>query len=293
MAQYPPSPPSLRWVFVGLRAFSTVVLVGAGWIGITLMEDGDTLGALRYVAGAASFAAATWVSPYSTAFLVFLGLPILILPVSAGSGVIFAVIVVVAFGWLLWSKRRPIQLDAETIVRAEDDAVMPHAVPLVEAFTSMDWAQVGAVSIMLSRVNVISSLLLSPDKTRCAQVTDVVIAITSKFPGGRTLVTRNSGGVALPPWALANDHRGEKPVALAIAHDKALGLLEANGLKPIPFDPQDVVDFFLAEEKRHMAYAVDTEARMQPSLKGSGPLDSSDDSAQRIREWKMAEGPTV
>jgi hypothetical protein len=224
---------------------------------------------------------------------VFLGLPILILPVSTGSGVIFTVIVVVAFGWLLWSKRRPIKFDSETIVRAEDDAVMPQAVPFVEAFTSMGWAQVGAVSIMLRRVNVISSLLLSPDKTQCAQVTDVVIAITSQFTGGRTLVTRNSGGVALPPWGLANDHRGEKPVALAVAHDEALRLIEANGFKPIPFDPDDVVDFFLAEEKRHMAYAVDMEARTQPSLKGSGPLDSSDDSAQRIREWRMAEGPTV
>jgi hypothetical protein len=280
-------------VFLGLRVFSTVVLAGAGWKGITLMEDGDTLGALRYVAGAASFAAATWVSPYSTAFLVFLGLPILILPVSTGSGVIFTVIVVVAFGWLLWSKRRPIKFDSETIVRAEDDAVMPQAVPFVEAFTSMGWAQVGAVSIMLRRVNVISSLLLSPDKTQCAQVTDVVIAITSQFTGGRTLVTRNSGGVALPPWGLANDHRGEKPVALAVAHDEALRLIEANGFKPIPFDPDDVVDFFLAEEKRHMAYAVDSETRMQTSLKGSGPLDSSDASAQRIREWRMAEGPTV
>jgi hypothetical protein len=280
-------------VFLGLRVFSTVVLAGAGWIGITLMEDGDTLGALRYVAGAASFAAATWVSPYSTAFLVFLGLPILILPVSTGSGVIFTVIVVVAFGWLLWSKRRPIKFDSETIVRAEDDAVMPQAVPFVEAFTSMGWAQVGAVSIMLRRVNVISSLLLSPDKTQCAQVTDVVIAITSQFTGGRTLVTRNSGGVALPPWGLANDHRGEKPVALAVAHDEALRLIEANGFKPIPFDPDNVVDFFLAEEKRHMAYAVDSETRMQTSLKGSGPLDSSDASAQRIREWRMAEGPTV
>lgn len=276
-----------------MRVFSTMVLAGAAWIGIALLEEGDTLGALRYVAGAASFAAATWVSPYSTAFLVFLGLPILILPVSTGSGVIFTVIVVVAFGWLLWSKRRPINLDSETIVQAEDDAVMPHAVPFVEAFTSMGWSQVGAVSIKLRRVNVISSLLLSPDKTRCAQVTDIVIAITSKFKGGRTLVTRNSGGVALPPWGLANDHRGEKPVALAVAHDEALRLLEANGFKPIPFDPHDVVDFFLAEEKRHMAYAVDTEARMQPSLKGSGPLDSSDASAQRIREWRMAEGPTV
>ena len=275
-----------------MRVFSTMVLAGAAWIGIALLEEGDTLGALRYIAGAASFAAATWVSPYSTAFLVFLGLPILILPVSTGSGVIFTVIVMVAFGWLLWSKRRPIKLDSEAIVRAEDDGVMPHAVPFVEAFTSMGWSQVGAVSIKLRRVNVISSLLLSPDKTRCAQVTDIVIAITSKFKGGRTLVTRNSGGVALPPWGLANDHRGEKPVALAIAHDEALRLLEANGFRPLAFDTNDVVDFFLAEEKRHMAHAVDTEARMQPSLKGSGPLDSSDDSAQRIREWKMAEGPT-
>jgi hypothetical protein len=106
-------------------------------------------------------------------------------------------------------------------------------------------------------------------------------------------VTRNSGGVALPPWGLANDHRGEKPVALAIAHDEALRLLEANGFKPLPFGPNDAVEFFLAEEKRHMAYAVDMEARLQPGLKGSGPLDSSDDSAQRIREWRMAEGPTA
>jgi len=292
MAQYPPSPPSLRWVFHGLRVFSTVVLAGAAWIGITLMEDGDTLGALRYVAGAASFAAATWVSPYSTAFLVFLGLPILILPVSTGSGVIFTVIVVVAFGWLIWSRRRPINLDAETIVRAADDAVMPHAVAFVEDFTSIGWDQVGAVSIMIRKVNVISSLLLSPDRTRCAQVTDVVIAITSKFNKGRTLVTRNSGSVALPPWGLANDHRGEKPMTLAIAHDEALRTLEASGIKPQPFDPSEVVDFFLAEERRHMAYVVGMKTPVQPNLKGSGPLDSSDASAQRIREWRMAEGPT-
>ena len=292
MAKYPPSPPSLRWVFIGLRVFSSIVLAVAAWIGITLVQDGDTLTALRYVAGGASFAAATWASPYSVAFLVFLGLPILILPVSSGSGVVFTVIVVIAFGWLLWSRRRPMKLDAETIVRAADDAVMPHAVPFVREFTSIGWEQVGAVSVMMRRINVISSLLLSPDRTRCAQVTDVVIAITSKFDNGRTLVTRNSGSIALPPWGLANDHRGEKPMALAIAHDEALRTLEAGGLKPLPFDPEDVVDFFLAEEQRHVAYVIDMETPVQPNLKGSGPIDSSDASAQRIRAWRMAEGPT-
>jgi hypothetical protein len=292
MAKYPPSPPSLRRVFIGLRLFSTIVLAVAVWIGIMFVKNGDPVAALRFVAGAISFALATWVSSYSVAFLVFLGLPILILPVSPGSGVIFTVIAVVAIGWLLWSRRRPVQLNAETIVRAADDAVMPHAVPFVNEFTAIGWEQVGAVSIKMRRVNVISSLLLSPDKTRCAQATDVVIAITSKFTEGRTLVTRNSGGIAMPPWSLANDLRGEKPMALAIAHDDALRILEARGIKPLAFDPNDVVDFFLAEEKRHMAHAVDTEARMQPSLKGSGPLDSSDASARRIREWRMAEGPT-
>lgn len=292
MAQYPPSPPSLRWVFIGLRVLSAIVLAGAVWIGIALVQDGDTLAALGYLAGAASFAAATWVSPYSIAFLVFLGLPILVLPVSSGSSVIFTVIVVVAFGWLLWSKRRPLELDAETILRAADDAVMPHAVPFVEEFTSIGWEQVGAVSFRVRRLNVISSQVLSPDRTRCAQVTDVVIAITSKFTDGRTLVTRNSGGIAMPPWSLANDHRGEKPMALAIAHDDALRILEARGINPVPFSPEYVVDFFLSEEKRHMAYAVDSETRLQPSLKGSGPIDNSDASVQRIREWTMAKGPT-
>lgn len=293
MAKYPPSPPSLRWVFIGLRMFSTTVLAVAAWIGVALVQNGDTVAALRYVVGGASFAAATWVSPYSVAFLVFLGLPILILPVSSGSGVIFTLIVVVAFGWLLWSRRRPMKLDPEAIVRAADDAVMPHAARSVEEFTSIGWKQVGALSIiMLRRVNVISSLLLSPDRTSCAQVTDVVIAITSKFTGGRTLVTRNSGGVALPPWSLANDHRGEKPMALAIAHDEALRALESRGIEPLAFDPEDVVEFFLAEEKRHIVYVADMETRVQPSLKGSGPIDSSDASAQRIQEWKMAEGST-
>jgi hypothetical protein len=292
VGQYPPSPPSLRWVFVVLRVFSTILLAGVAWIGLGLVENGEALAALRYLAGAASFAVATWVSPYSIAFLVFLGLPILILPVSPGSSVIFTFIVVIAFGWLLWSKRRPLELDSEAIVRAADDAVMPHAVPFVNEFSSIGWEQVGAVSILLRRANVISSLLLSPDRTRCAQVTDVVIAITSKFSGGRTLVTRNSGGVALPPWSLANDHRGEKPLALAIAHDDALRILEAKGYPPLAFDPDDVVDFFLAEEKRHIAYVAEVKVRVQSNLKGSGPIDDSDASAQRIREWRLAEGPT-
>lgn len=292
MAKYPPSPPSLRWVFIGLRIFSTILLVGVAWIGFGLVGDGETLTALRYIAGAASFAAATWVSPYSIAFLVLLGLPILILPVSPGSSVIFTFIVVVALGWLLWSKRRPLKLNSETIVRAADDAVMPHAARSVEEFTSIGWEQVGALSIMLRQVNVISSLLLSPDRTGCAQVTDVVIAITSRFTGGRTLVTRNSGGIALPSWSLANDHRGEKPMALAIAHDDALRILEAKGYPPLSFDPDDVVDFFLSEEKRHIAYVAEVKIRVQSNLKGSGPIDSSDASAQRIREWRMAEGPS-
>lgn len=291
MAKYPPSPPSLRRVFIGLRAFSTIMLAVAVWIGIIFVQNEDPVAALRFVAGGIFFAAATWVSPYSVAFLVFLGLPILILPVSAGSGVIFTVIAVVALGWLLWSRRRPVRLDAETIVRAADDAVMPHAIPFVGDFTSIGWAQVGALSIMMGKVDVISSLLLSPDRTRCAQVTDVVIAITSKFAGGRTLVTRNSGSIGLPPWSLANDHRGAKPLELAIAHDEALRTVEAAGLKPLPFDPENVVEFVLAEEKRHIAYVIDMRAPVQPNLKGSGPLDSSDASAQRIREWRMAEGP--
>lgn len=291
MAKYPPSPPSLRGVLIGLRVFSTLVLGVAVWIGIASVQNGENVAALRFVAGGASFAAATWVSPYSVAFLVFLGLPILILPVSPGSGVIFTVIAVIVFGWLLWSRRRPVQLDAETIVRAADGAVMPHAVAFVADFTSMGWEQVGALSIMMRKVNVISSLLLSPDRTRCGQVTDVVIAITSRFDSGRTLVTRNSGGIAMPPWSLANDHRGKKPIALAIAHDEALRILDARGIRPRAFDPNDVVDFFLAEEKRHIAYVIDMETPVQPNLKGSGPIDTSDASAQRIREWRMAEAP--
>jgi propanediol utilization protein len=291
MAKYPPSPPSLRVEFIGLRVFSTLVLVVAMWIGITSVQNGDAVSALRFVAGGASFSAATWVSPYSVAFLVFLGLPILILPATPGSGVIFTVIAIVALGWLIWSRGRPIRLDAETIVRAADDAVMPHAVPFVEDFTSIGWEQVGAVSIVIRKGDVISSLLLSPDRTKCAQVTDVVIAITSRFDNGRTLVTRNSGSIALPPWGLANDHRGEKPMALAIAHDDALRILEAKGYPPLAFDPDDVVDFFLAEEKRHIAYVADVKIRVQSDLKGSGPIDSSEASAQRIREWRMAEAP--
>jgi hypothetical protein len=74
----------------------------------------------------------------------------------------------------------------------------------------------------------------------------------------------------MPPWSLANDHRGERPMALAIAHDEALRTLEAMGIKPLPFDPDNVVDFFLAEEKCHIAYVVDMETRVQPNLKGSG-----------------------
>jgi hypothetical protein len=59
MAKYPPSPPSLRRVFMALRVLSIIVLGVGVWIGIALIQDGDTIAALRYVAGGASFAAAT------------------------------------------------------------------------------------------------------------------------------------------------------------------------------------------------------------------------------------------
>lgn len=292
MGKYPPTPPGFRWAIIIMRVSSAITLVTALYLGTPQLGGEETLHAVRFIAGALAFVAATWVSPYSTAFLVLIGFALVVTPIGTGSSAIFVAIPALILAWLLYARRRAVKIDPDAVSRAEDDAVMRHAIRNVEDLKSLGWEQVGALSVRIRLSTIVASILLHPDRTSCAEVTDIVVAITSQFPGERKLVTRNSGGAPLPPSSLTNDHRGAKPLALAIAHDEALRLLEANGFTPIQFDRDEVTDFVIAAERSHIEFMSETGNRFQGNLKGSGPIDSSDASAQRIREWRMAEAPT-
>lgn len=293
MAKYPPLLPQTRWVFMVLRIIGALVLIASVWIGWFHYDDGETLTGMRVLGGGLSFAIATWMSPYSLWFPVFLGIPILIYPLTGGAGILFLLITVVAVLWLLWRRKQPTSIDPAGVRRVADEAVMPHAVKFVEEFESQGWTRSGAVAADLGAMEITLAVILASDQKTYAEVTDVVIALTSVFTEGRTLVTRNSATSPMSEWVLANDLRGANPASLIKCHQEVLEILASMGRTPLDLHPVGLIDFVVEQEK----ISIETTAGFKPGLantgKGSGRIDRSDESMERIRQWQWAEGPDL
>lgn len=293
MAKYPSLVPKFRRYVYGLRIISTLLLAAAIRAGTANIGAGLTLTGIRIIVGALGFAAVTWVSPYSPWVMVFLALPVIILPISSGSGILFAAITVAILLWLAWRRTQPVSLDAGGVRRVEDDAVMPKAVRFVAEFEGLGWRRRGAAAADLGSMDIILAVLISPDAHNYVEVTDVVIAITSVFSDGRTLVTRNSASSPMSEWVLANDLRGSSPTALATGHTRALEILASSGVEPMTVDSPGLIDFVIGQEKLSIESASGFRPRLTDSGRGTGPIDNSPSASDRISEWRRTSGPDL
>jgi len=293
MRRYPPILPRLRPFIYGLRAVGIVLLLGGFWVGWNLIDSDQTLAGIRVVLAGIAFAAGTWVSVYSPLFLVLLAIPVLILPLTTGSGVVFAVIAAVALLLLALRRAGPVAIDADQVRRADDDAVMPHAVRFVAGFEDMGWTRAGAVVAQVESIEVTIAVLLSPDRRSYVEVTDVVLAITSTFSQGRTLVSRNSASSPMAEWALANDHRGASPAQLAAAHQEVLDILSEREVEALRLDPDNLIELVIELEKLSIEGAAGFTPGITNTAKGQGPIDRSEPSTERVRRWIHTTGPDL
>lgn len=290
MAKHPPLLPKLRPAFAALRVLGFLILATSVWLGIGLISRNETADGVRTFVGGLSFAAATLVSPYSPLVLVFLAIALFAFPLGGPAAIFFIVTTGALLIWLAFRRVRTPDLDPEGVRRVGDDAVMPHAVEFVEEFESLGWGRVGAVAADLGHIEITMAILHSPDKRSYVEVTDIVIAITSVFPDGKTMVTRNSTTSAMPPWVLANDHRGAKPTALVTAHENALTVLANRGVRPEAIPEAELVDVVIVQEKASISFSSGADQGSPLLTRGKAAIDHSQAAEARIDLWMQERG---
>ena len=195
-SRHPPLPSEVRSVYSALRVFGIVLGISGLALAVVCAANGFWLGAAWSAGAGVLFAILTWVPPTSRWLLpgmVLLGLGI---SLSLRSW-LMALALLAIVGWSVWAQRRPGRFPEEFEV-TEPDIVMSNAEEFVEAFRSLGYEQVGGYQAKLGRVAVVVSLLMSPDGISYASVTDAVLNVTSLFPHGRRLLTRNHNVVGLP-----------------------------------------------------------------------------------------------
>ncbi len=289
--QHPPLPSAVRPLFWVLRAFG--VLVGAGGLYAAALaatqEKWSTAFLVLLLSG--GFAALTWMHPLSGWFvptLVGFGLAAAIL---AGSWTT-ALIVLGPAALILWFRNRPpggrgARLNPDRIAIIEPGAVMRNARAFVAEFTAAGFEQVGALRFSFGPVNVIESLLLAPDGRSYAAVTDAIVHVTSLFPGGRALVTRNSHHARLPDYLLINSAPGGSPAELVASHAKALALVAEREHYPLAIAAPELPQIAIDGERAAIEWAA-THRRSSEGVDGTEPLWSRPERYRQIDAWHGA-----
>jgi hypothetical protein len=174
----------------------------------------------------------------------------------------------------------------------------PLSAAQISAFESFGFERVGALSFEPSRRQmIVATVLIGPRRDRYASTTDIVVTLQSVF-GQRVLTTRNSGLATLPPEVLANDLRGSDAVELCDAHESALAVLRTRGLTPDHLQPEGLLEFHAALERRAIEW-MNSRARRQAvetfsrSGLGAGALDEGSSSQRRIDAWLGVTAPTA
>jgi hypothetical protein len=205
-----------------------------------------------------------------------------------------AAVAVLVVGWI--AQRAFVTFDPETIKPFSGDVTDPQSATHISAFESVGFERGGALSFEPSRRQmIIATVMIGPRRDRYASTTDIVMTLQSVF-GQRVLTTRNSGLATLPPEVLANDLRGADAVELCDAHESALAVLRARGLTPDRLEPEQLLEFHEALERRAIEWmnsragrqAVETFSR---SGLGAGALEEGSSSQRRIDTWLNVAAP--
>ena len=240
--QQPPLPSAIRPLYWAVRAIGVVVGgFGLYVVGLAATRGSWVLALIVLIIGG-GFVALTWMHPLSRWFVPTLaGLAFLAgsLAVVLLRSWLLALVIGVPVAFVLWARRRPFairgpDLDPDNVTIAEPSAVMKNARDFVEQFTLAGFVQVGALRFSVGPFKVIESLLLAPDGLSYAAVTDSIVHVTSLFPDGRGLVTRNSDYAVVPDYLLVDSAPGGIPTELIMSHTKALALVAERDHYPIP-----------------------------------------------------------
>jgi len=291
---HPPLASAVRpfnWV---LRTWGVLVGLGALYVGMLAAARGSWSIVITTLIMAGGFVALTWMHPMSLWFvptLVGLGILVAILLRS----LTIAAIVAATTGMVVWSRLRPLRgggarVDPNKIVIDEPDAVMKNARAFVDEFEAAGFEQVGAVRFSFGPIEVVESLLISPDGLSYAAVTDSIVHLTSLFSGGRGLVTRNSDHMVLPDYLLVDSVAGGTPTELIESHAMSLVLLAERDHYPIPVAASELPQIAIKSERAAIAWA-NTNRHAARGASGRGPLWSRRGRYEQIDAWHGV-GPT-
>lgn len=287
--RHPDLPGPVRPIFWTLRALGVFIalvsVVCATWLALR-GEWGYALWALVFGIPPAVL---PWLHPMSVPFAAVLAALGLLVGFIAQSWFIAAILVGVAV-LLLWSMGRPVGAGIEmSLQEVESGSMMKRAHRHVEAFTSAGFDQVGAYGGRYRWSDIIATLLHSPDARSYASVTDVLWHMTSVFPDGRRLLTRNSHHGTLPPNVLVNPMPGATPQVLIASHARALEVLAEHGHTPVPVHRDELVGLAIETEIEAMQWGR-TRSRTAWSRVRATPLWDRPDAAERIAAWRGATG---
>jgi hypothetical protein len=198
--KYPPLPSSTRPMFWSVRSFAIAIAVLSVFVaGLAIRASRWDL-AVSVVALGLGFIALTWIHPLSGWFAPIataLGLGMGLVAFQATGNLWLAlaftpIVLIAVLRQPLDGSRILVGLDPEKVQIAAPDLVMQNAGAFQEEFLANRFTSVGATSFVIRDTTLVSSLLISPDSRAYASVTDSVLSVTSAFPGGRVLVTRNN-----------------------------------------------------------------------------------------------------
>ncbi len=286
-SQHPPLPSAIRPVVAILR----VIGVFAGLAGLAIVVVAVSRGAWNpelapVVAAALAFAMLGWIHPLSKWFLPALavcGTLVVVASRSWRTGLLVAGAVSVMFWSQRPGRRLKSRVDPDRITIAESFAVMKNASSFVAEFRLDGFEQVGALQIPIGPINVVASLLLSADGRSYASVTDAIMSVTSLFPDGRSLVTRNSEIAPEPDSVLPNRIPGATPTDLVEAHTQALALLAEVGHLPLTISAPELPQIALANERYAIEWANTRRPRMAETP--TGLLLDQPDRHDQIDRW--------
>lgn len=246
----PPLPTAVRPLVRVLRIGSVLLGLGAvAVIALAVTKGAWSAELAPLVVAAASFVVLAWIHPLSKRFLPVLAVSAFLVVITTGSwpiGLVIAAIVSFVFWSQRAGRRLRTRIDPDRIVVTEPSAAMRNASSFIAEFKAAGFEQVGALEIPIGPIRVISSLMLATDGKSYASVTDAILSVTSLFPDGRSLVTRNSDLAPEPESVLTNRLSGAQPAELVQAHTDALELLSEAGHFPIPISAPEVPQIALA-----------------------------------------------
>ena len=281
-SKHPPLPTAVRPTYRVLRAFGILLLVAGVVLAVLLAINDQWMVAAWTLGLGITFVVLTWLPPTSRWQLPLTILLGVVVAVSLQSRLV-AVGLFAVFAWSAWSRGRvgPLPSDVEP---AESGAVMENAEKFVEDFKSLGFEQVGAYRATIGRVHVIVSVLLSSDNKSYASVTDAILEVTSLFPDGRSMVTRNSNQSPLPPNVLDSPDRGAAPDELVVSHQRALETLAEHGHSPRRLIAAELTQTAIDSELNAIDWMRDMSRIPRPDY--TAPLWKLPDRSELIAAWQ-------